>query len=157
MLVLQTAHVFAHGCGYVSEVVLRLSRAKTTKLRMSQMEMQYVCSDLSAAETCQRALSVSSLPEVHVLRDGGRPRAPGVPRARARLHRGRCSTEERKRKKKKRHTCILRDFSACTPVFFAMRDARAKRERERKIAKKSRKNREKSRKITKNRENHEKS
>ena len=25
-------------------------------------------------------------------------------------------------RKKKRHTCILRDFSACTPVFFAMRE-----------------------------------
>ena len=27
-----------------------------------------------------------------------------------------------KRKKKKRHTCILRDFSRCAPVFFAMRE-----------------------------------
>ena len=35
-------------------------------------------------------------------------------------------TEE---KKKKTHTCILRDFSRCAPVFFAMRErARAMRE-----------------------------
>ena len=27
--------------------------------------------------------------------------------------------QTQKKKKKKRHTCILRDFSACTPVFFA--------------------------------------
>ena len=58
----------------------------------------------------------------------------------------------------------LSNFSRCTPVFYAMRDARCASERERSerersasASEKSRKNREKSQKMAKNRDNREKS